>query len=150
MARNTRTLPGKGSLAPSFRGRLCDHICPAETRYWCDPTVAVPLARSKRVRDLRDLRLGNIVADTPRRFLSSSKRYSGNLGNSSGDWTAFRDDYRSNRFPKGTTVSLHRMVLVFGNAPPSDWPRSGWRTRPRGPVYVPPSHRFVSARSVVC
>src|SRR5882724_4885592 len=150
MARNTTPLFGKGSLARYFRGFLRHHIYPAETRYWCDPTVAVPLAHGKRVRDLHDLHLENIVADTPRRFLSSSKRYSGNLGNSSGDWTAFRDDYRSNRFPKGTTVSLHRMVLVFGNAPSSDWPRSGWRTRPRGPVHLSPSNWSVCGCGMAC
>src|SRR5438309_10748581 len=103
MARNTRPFPGKAALAPPFRRFLCHHIYPAETRYWCDPAFAVPLARAKRLRGLRDLRLENIVADTPRRFLSSSKRYSGNLGSSSRDWTASRDDYRSNRFPKGAT-----------------------------------------------
>src|SRR6266481_6347373 len=150
MARKTRPFFGKSSLARYRRGFLCHHIYPAETSYWCDPTAAVPLAHGKRGRDLRDLRLGNIVAGTPRRFLPSSKSYSDNLGNSSRDWTASRDDYRSNRFPKERTVSLRRMVLVCRHATPRDRFRPGWRTRPRGPLYVPPPHRSVCARSVVC
>src|SRR5439155_3542903 len=148
MAPSTRPLPGKGSLARSFGGRLCHHICPAETRYWCNPTVAVPLAGAKRGRDLRDLRLENIVADTPRSFLSSSKRYHCNLGSRSRDRTASRDDCRSNRFSKRTTVSLHRMVLVCRYACPRDWLRPGWRTRPRRPLYLPPSYRYVSVRGM--
>src|SRR5438046_2598066 len=131
MARKTRPFFGKSSLARSFRRLLCHHVYPTETRCRRDSTVAVPLAHAKRGRDLRDLRLENIVAGTPRRFLLSSKRYSGNLGNSSRDWTASRDDYRSNRFPKGTTVSLQWMVLVCRYARPRDRRHPGWRTRPR-------------------
>src|SRR6266487_2531603 len=131
MAHNTRPLFGKASLARSFRRLLCYHVYPAETRYWCDPTAAVSLARAKRVCDLRDLRLENVVADMACGFLSSSKRYSGNLGNSSRDWISSHDDYRSNRFPKGTTVSLHWMVLVCRYARPRGWRHPGWRTRPR-------------------
>src|SRR5438093_10795092 len=102
MARNTTPLFGKGSLARYFRGFLRHHIYPPETRYWCDPTVAVPLAHGKRVRDLHNLHLENMVAYTPRRFLYSSKRYSGNLANSSRDWTAVRHDYSRNRSPTRT------------------------------------------------
>ncbi|PYI42481.1 MAG: hypothetical protein DMF12_06720 [Verrucomicrobia bacterium] len=55
----------------------------------------------------------------------------------------------SDRFPKQTTLCVHWLVLVSRYASPSDWPRSGWRTRSCRPLYLPPAYRAVSARSLV-
>ena len=65
---NTTPPSGKDPVACSFRRRLHRHVYPAKTRVWCDPAVATPLAGAKRVRELRDLRVENVMADTPRRF----------------------------------------------------------------------------------
>src|SRR5438034_10168000 len=70
---NTTPPSGKDPVACSFRRRLHRHVYPAKTRVWCDPAVATPLAGAKRVRELRDLRVENVMADRPRRFLSSSE-----------------------------------------------------------------------------
>ena len=54
-------------------GRRYRHICAAKTRCWRDPSAAVSLEGAECGHELRHLRLENIVADAPRRFLSSSK-----------------------------------------------------------------------------
>ena len=78
-AYNTTALSGKNSLAYPFRRRRCRHICVAKARCWFASSIAISLAGRECRYELRHLRLENIVADAPRRFLSSSKRYFGNL-----------------------------------------------------------------------
>ena len=72
-AHNTTAFSGKDSLAHPFRRRRYRHICAAKTLCWRASSAAVSLAGGECGHELRHLRLENIVADAPRRFLSSSK-----------------------------------------------------------------------------
>src|SRR4030095_6932874 len=138
----------KDSFTHSLSDLLYHHIHHTKTCYRRAPPVAVALARRQRTRELHDLCLANIVADTSRGFLSSPTQYVASLRDSYCYRTAARHDCGGNRFPRKTALPVHRLALVSRYARASDWLRSSWRTRPCRPLYLSPPCRSVSARSL--
>src|SRR5204862_7532452 len=128
---------GKKSVVRAVRLFVHCDVVGAKARSKHDRSTAVPMEAGEYGCNLYYVHLADVMAGATCGLLSTSERSSANCRS----YTGYRVPgwYQRARYVFATDKALccHRLVLVFGNARSSNWPRPSRRASACGSLYVP-------------